>query len=481
MPILVDFRCLLVQNPSSSSEMQGRSPRNLLGSSTPTGKKKLGDIIHLDAFGTHIIVLNSYKAARELLDLRLAYADRPVRVMDCELMGMGRTAFLSPYNDTWKSCRKLMHPNLRKTAMRQYHTLLERNVRTCMVQLLEAPEGFFDHLQLFTGKSLLMFTYGIEVNSIHDEFIATVEDLIDRAIRVAHPSAAIVNAIPILKHIPSWFPGAGFKRTAGAFRAELDDAVQRPFDRVKAELAAGTAVPSFTSSCLQDGSYNDYDMIWSAGSMYFAGSDTTLASLKTFILAMALYPDVQKRAQTEVDKVTKANALPTLEDRDSTPYIACLLKELQRWIPVTPMNLPHRPMEPDYYNGYFIPEGSVVLPNVWAITRDEANYKDPERFWPERFELPEPELDPYEYAFGFGRRRCPGIHFSDAMTYATVVSILATFDISKPRDENGEELDVEYSLSTGIFCCPDPFKCTIRPRPNVNVAQLLRSSVDEQA
>ncbi|KDQ21382.1 hypothetical protein BOTBODRAFT_168660 [Botryobasidium botryosum FD-172 SS1] len=342
-------------------------------------RETFGDIIHLEALGTHIIVLNSYKAARELLDLRVAYADRPVRIMDCELMGMGRTAFLSPYSEAWKSYSK--HPGP-FTTICDCAFCLEALILWLRINYLSF------NLAGFTGKSLLMFAYGIAVNSVQDELIATVENLNDGSIRLAHPGAAFVDLVPILKHVPSWFPGAGFKRTAKAFKAELDDAVQRPFDHVKAELAAGTAVPSFTSNCLQDGSYSDYYTIWSAGSMYFAGTDTTLAALKTFFLAMALYPDVQKRAQVEVDRVTKSSALPTLEDRDSMPYIACLLKELQRWIPVAPMNLPHRLMESDYYEGtlsngppsYFLPEGSIVLANVWAITQDEANYKDQKRF-----------------------------------------------------------------------------------------------------
>jgi len=353
-------------------------------------------------------------------------------------------------------------------------------MRLCLLQLLESPEDFFDHLRLYTGKSILMFTYDIKVDSAQDELIAAVEDLNDRSIRLAHPGAALVDIFPLLRHIPSWFPGAKFKRVARVFREQLDDVVERPFNRVKADIVAGTAIPSFTSNCLQDGIHSDYDMIWSAGSMYFAGSDTTLASLKTFFLAMAMYPDVQKRAQAEVDKATRANTLPTFEGRNSMLYISCLLKESQRWIPVAPMNLPRRLMEPDHYDGYFIPGGSIVIPNVSAITQDEANYKDPTRFWPERFEDPEKaELDPYKYAFGFGRRACPGVNFADAMMYIAIVSILATFDISKPRDENGNEVNIQYSLSTGGICCPEPFKCTIRSRSK-NAAALIRSAVDEQ-
>ncbi|KDQ08571.1 hypothetical protein BOTBODRAFT_191700 [Botryobasidium botryosum FD-172 SS1] len=228
----------------------------------------------------------------------------------------------------------------------------------------------------------------------------TVGDLVQWWL--AH-SGALVDIIPILRHIPYWFRGANFERIARTFRAYMEDAVQRPFVRAKADLAL---------RCLPHVELIRYytpvlarctpDDITHEPPETFA-SLQTIALLKKFILAMALYPDVQKRAQAEVGKVIKANAHPTLENRDSMLYISCVLKEVQHWIPVALMGFPHRPIEPDYYDSYFIPEGSVVLPNIWAVTQDEANYKDSKRFWPERFESATLELDPYEYVFGLAR------------------------------------------------------------------------------
>ena len=53
--------------------------------------------------------------------------------------------------------------------------------------------------------------------------------------------------------------------------------------------------------------------------------------------------------------------------------------------------------------GFYVPEGSVLVANVWAVARDPANYDDPLKFKPERFLKPG-ELDPVNYVFGFGRR-----------------------------------------------------------------------------
>ncbi|KAF5310105.1 hypothetical protein D9619_010517 [Psilocybe cf. subviscida] len=55
-------------------------------------------------------------------------------------------------------------------------------------------------------------------------------------------------------------------------------------------------------------------------------------------------------------------------------------------------DLPHRLMDDDVYNGMFIPKGSLVFGNIWAMMRDENVYENPEPFIPERFlELVSPE------------------------------------------------------------------------------------------
>lgn len=57
----------------------------------------------------------------------------------------------------------------------------------------------------------------------------------------------------------------------------------------------------------------------------------------TFILAMVLYPDVQKRAQAAIDEVSGKNRIATIDDFDSLPYIHALVQEVIRWQPVNPL------------------------------------------------------------------------------------------------------------------------------------------------
>lgn len=146
-----------------------------------------------------------------------------------------------------------------------------------------------------------------------------------------------------------------------------------------------------------------------------------------FIMAMALYPDAQKKAQAELDAIVGPTRLPNLDDLDKLPYINAVIKETLRWHAPTPLGLPHVTTMDDEYSGYLIPKGSVVLVNLWyefggeqvgnmrvdevcrSIFHNDMTYPEPDKFMPERFlqngklKRSTPE-DPARIGFGFGRR-----------------------------------------------------------------------------
>ena len=89
----------------------------------------------------------------------------------------------------------------------------------------------------------------------------------------------------------------------------------------------------------------------------------TFATLQTFFLAMFLYPEVQTKAQAELDAVVGPNRLPDHSDMPHLPYISAIVKESMRWLPVLPLSIPHRTTEDIECDGYFIPAGTILLPN----------------------------------------------------------------------------------------------------------------------
>lgn len=81
---------------------------------------------------------------------------------------------------------------------------------------------------------------------------------------------------------------------------------------------------------------------------------------------MLLHPEVQKKAQEELDRVC-SDRLPTMEDEFNLPYIRCCVKESCRWMPTGILGVPHAVTQDDEYMGYKIPKGASVMWNVWWV------------------------------------------------------------------------------------------------------------------
>lgn len=164
---------------------------------------------------------------------------------------------------------------------------------------------------------------------------------------------------------------------------------------------------------------------------------------------MIKYPEVQRKAQAEIDNVVGNKRLPDFQDEPNLPYLTALVKELYRWRVVTPLATPHCLIADDVYRGYHLPKGSIVVSNLYAIMHDSVTFPEPEVFRPERY------LDPAtrssDGVFGYGGRICPGKYLTRSNTWLALATILATSNIASPTDENGRPVDPDdVSATSGV-------------------------------
>ena len=166
-----------------------------------------------------------------------------------------------------------------------------------------------------------------------------------------------------------------------------------------------------------------------------------------------------------------------------------------RWNAIGAMGLPHTSTADDTIavktprgvEEYFIPKGSMLLPNIWWFMRDSTRYADPDVFNPQRFLGEKPETDPATVAFGFGRRICPGRVLADVSAWLVVARTLAVFNIekSKARDvSTGREVEVSAEGIPGLVYHPIPFeeklKVTVREGRRALLERLEREEVWEK-
>ncbi|KAI0039781.1 cytochrome P450 [Auriscalpium vulgare] len=436
-------------------------------------EKTYGGIISLQILGQVVVVLNSQKAIRDLLEKRGAkYSDRPVLPF-FDMMGLDWAIPLAGFNDLWRTGRKTLDRSLRPNVAVQFRPMQKAKTHAFLRQLLLTPDKYREHIEHLQGAMLLSVGYGYDVKDREDMFLSQARELSDMVTAVVLPGSLLVNDLPFLRHLPGWLPGMAFKQLAVYGRNLAEQVITNPFNWVKDAMESGSAQPSLALDTLLENQQADAevtkerDVATALASLYAGGSDTSVSALSSFILALILYPDVQARAHAEIDAVTGGQRLPDFDDRPRLPYIDALCKELLRWRMVTPIALPHAATEDDVYEGYFIPKGAIVIGNAWALLHDPVAYPDPEAFKPERFLTKDGQVkdDPtLAAAFGFGKRICPGRHLVDSSIFIIVASVLSLFYVDKAKDQNGKDIPVKDEHQGPQLSSPVPFRCTIVPR-----------------
>ncbi|KAI0644111.1 cytochrome P450 [Trametes meyenii] len=431
-----------------------------------------GDLVFFHGLGNSILVLNSMDAVSDLLEKRgNIYSDRPHLMVVGEMMGLAQAIPMQQYGDEWRIQRKLAHTALSISTVQKYHVIQEDLAALMSRQILETPQDFFSHVRVTAERLILSITYGLSVDAADSKYITQADETMEIISQSTVPGAFLADFIPWMRYLPWWLP---FQKAARRGHDSILKMVTVPFEHVKREMAAGSAPPSLVQDLLSspggDSPELQHHIKWMSGSLYGAAGETTYATVLTCILAMALHPDKQRKAQEELDNVIGDERMPMMTDRDDLPYINALIKETMRWHPVLPLSLARRTTADDVYNGYVIPEGTIVMPNLWAIAFEPKGPYHPQAFEPERFLVENKEdlpTDPADWAFGFARRKCPGKHMGENSLFIFISTLLSMFDITPP--DNGRTI---AEFTQDLVSYPKPFNCKITPRSAAKGAQI---------
>ncbi|KAI0673216.1 cytochrome P450 [Trametes maxima] len=437
------------------------------------------DILRLNALGMNIIVIDKLKPAIDLLDRRSAtYSDRPRMIMLNELAGFGWNFGSMEYGEDWRQCRKMTHLDFHAGAFKKYRPILLKNARDFLRRLASGRGTVPNHLKHVIGANIMEVVYDIEVLPENDPFIKLAEAGQECVSQSTTGGLYLVEVMPFLKYVPAWFPGAGFKRQAAVWREAAEKQLHVAYDDFLERTKLGGVGQCLARSLVE--AYGTNDPITNdrlratTATMYMGESTQTAAGIHSFILAMALFPDVQAKAREELDRVVGPCRLPTFEDQENLPYIGAVLREVLRWCPIVPLLIPHRLTADDVYENYFIEKGSLVMVNMWAILHDDSRYPGPSAFNPDRFlkdGIPDPNVfDPAEVAFGFGRRICPGLAMAQDGMWMIIASVLSCFEIGEAKTADGRRIEMSEAFSSTFVCEPKPFKCDIRPRSTSHLA-----------
>ncbi|KAF7728928.1 hypothetical protein EC973_005323 [Apophysomyces ossiformis] len=436
--------------------------------------KKYGPIYQISLGSRNAVVLNNSEVSRDLLEINGQFnSDRnPGTLM--KLTGADGSAF-SWADDTpyLRKCRRLMQAFVSKSAIEKKYPELHNEETFELLQNIyrygTQPQGFriFRHSYLYTTNLAMRFMYGCHYPSTEDPDYRELQEM-------AADFAELANYLLFEFPKPAYLFLGRLKKWASSTQVRYQKVMGRYNTTLKNAIAKGEAVDCLMGDIIklqEKEGLTDIDVNNIAATVYIAAVDTTSITAQNLYLVLVNRPDVQRKAQEELDRVV-GNRMPRDDDIKNLPYIQAMVEEIMRFRPPLLLNLPHSARTDQVYKGYKIPAGSVYIHNIYSCNHDPSVYPNPDKFDPDRFYNPEQPVQRYHWTFGAGRRLCPGNQFAEKSLYLTTARVLWAFTLVKPRDANGNEIEVPITDVISPISHPPDVDITFVPRQD-NLAEML--------
>ncbi|KAH4952243.1 hypothetical protein HBI38_001050 [Parastagonospora nodorum] len=415
----------------------------------------------------HRIIVQDAWVASDLLEKRAdIFSSRPRFVVMGDLVDATTTNQTTlVYGDRWRIHRKLMHGVVGTQAVRGYREAQANESKILTRDLMMKPDDFVMSIERYSVSLTSIIGWGRRIKKTNDE-VAQLALAVMEAVNYIVPGLYLMEAIPILSKLPSFIYSTPSKIKAGA------NLFSKYFYFLTQE-GAKVDGPTFAANLIEAQpkmNLSNKEVSGLAANLIGGGVDTTSSTMLSFILAMAYFPDVQKKVQAEFDAVVGHDRSPNWDDVDKRlPYLVATVKEVLRWRTVTILaGIPHANTVDFEYRGYHIPAGTNITGNMWAIHRNPRDFPDPDVLRPERFlnglEKPYPNQRGSN-PFGWGRRQCSGQPLAEQGLYYSLARIAWAFNIQPGLDKHGNEVKLDiFAYTNTENMRPEPFEVRFSPR-----------------
>ncbi|XP_006096650.1 cytochrome P450 2U1 [Myotis lucifugus] len=418
-----------------------------------------------------VVVLNDFHSVREaLVQQAEAFSDRPHMPLVSQVTKEKGVVF-ARYGPVWRQQRKFSHSTLRHFGLGKLSLepkIIEefKYVKEEMQKHGGDPFDPFPIVHNAISNIICLMCFGRRFDYTNSEFRKML-NFISRGLEVClNSQLQLVNICPWLYYLP-FGPFKEFrviendvlnflKRIIKEHRESLD--VENPRDYIDMYLLHVDEEKKNNSNS----SFNEDYLLYIISDLFVAGTDTTSNSLLWCLLYMSLNPDIQEKVHEEIERVIGADRVPSFTDKAQMPYTEATIMEVQRLTMVVPLSIPHMTSEKTVLQGYTIPKGTVIVPNLWAVHRDPAIWEKPNDFNPNRFLDDQGQLIKREtfIPFGIGKRVCMGEQLAKMELFLTFVSLMQSFTFALPKDSQKPLLTGKY----GLTLAPHPFNIIISKR-----------------
>ncbi|PIA28246.1 hypothetical protein AQUCO_07200120v1 [Aquilegia coerulea] len=423
--------------------------------------KKYGPVMYLKLGARGMVVASTPDAARAFLKtLDLNFSNRPTDAGSTHLAYNRQDMVFADYGPKWKLLRKLSNLHMLGGKAIEDWTAVRRIELGYMLQamyesshkgeVVVVPEMLALAMANMIGQVILSRRVFVSKGTESNEFKDMVVELMT--------SAGLFNIGDFIPSI-AWMDMQGIVGRMKNLHKKFDALLDKMFKEHRATRNDRKDKPDFLDVLMNnmnnpgEEKLSDTNIKALLLNLFSAGTDTSSSSIEWALTEMINNPSILRRAHAEMDRVIGRNRRLEESDIPNLPYLQAICKESFRKHPSTPLNLPRVSREPCEVNGYYIPKGTRLSVNIWAIGRDPNVWENPLEFNPDRFlNEKNAKIDPrgnnFELIpFGSGRRICAGVRMGIVLVEYILGTLVHSFDWKLP---DGEKLNMDEAFGLAL-------------------------------
>ncbi|CAH1784639.1 unnamed protein product [Owenia fusiformis] len=399
-------------------------------------KEEYGDVYKLNLLLSEVVVINGETIYEALVIKGNDFGGRP-KTGRLELINQYEDIVTRPADEKWKDLRKIAHAGLK-----QYGVGVSRIEEITMDEIMICI-GRFDRTDAFDPfEDIYLTVANIALAMLTGETLEKTDPWLQRVMRsdkltckAYSTKTAYLDVLPWLRHIPH-ANGKLFNEAISENTGCIDNIIEKTKSTLDEKNIRGVFDLILMEQQTRKNSQNALSHNAVRGlfqNLIFAAMTTTSTALKAMTALLIDHPDIQQKLYDEIDRVI-GDRPPELQDRYKMHYMEAFILESLRHTSFLPIAIPHETMNDVTLNGYFIPKGTQVWPNLFGLHHDERYYPEPWAFKPERFLDNNGEVIPVDQRklllpFGGGRRVCVGEQFARIRIFLFLSTVLQHYEI----------------------------------------------------